>query len=147
MLDPYAPPAAALEAAPEGVGEPADRGVRAGAALIDGAGYAIAALPIAFLSHLIAYAPLLALVIYQWYLISTRGQSLAMGWLRIRIVKMNGSPCGFKNGVLLRAWVMAAAAGGVGAAIVAGGLDGLFMFGVERRCIHDLVAGTKVVRA
>lgn len=147
MLDPYAPPVASLEAVREGIGEPADRGVRAGAALIDAAFYGIAAIPLALVAHWIALGPLVALAIYQWYLISTRGQSLAKGWLHIRIVKMNGEPCGFVNGVLLRAWPMAAAAGGIGAAIAAGGLDGLFLFGAERRCIHDLVAGTKVVRA
>jgi uncharacterized RDD family membrane protein YckC len=147
MLDPYAPPAASLEHASEGVGELADRGVRFGAALLDGAFYGVAALPLALVDDWFALGPLVALAIYQWYLISTRGQSLAKGWLHIRIVKMNGAPCGFLSGVLLRAWPMAAAAGGVGAAIVASGLDGLFMFGAERRCIHDLVAGTKVVRA
>jgi uncharacterized RDD family membrane protein YckC len=163
MLDPYAPPSVDVDAAPledSGVVELADRGTRLGAAILDGLLYVAVALPGIFMSggfSLYDWAivlPVLALAIVQWYLIASRGQTVAKGWLRIRIVKMDGSPCGFLNGVVLRSWVMQLIA--VGAAYVVGTLqvsadpigilDALFIFGAERRCLHDLIAGTKVVR-
>ena len=47
-----------------------------------------------------------ALACYQWYLISTTGQTLAKKWLKIKIVKMDGSSVDFISGVLLREWVV-----------------------------------------
>jgi uncharacterized RDD family membrane protein YckC len=163
MLDPYAPPSVEVDAAPledSGAGELADRGTRLGAAILDGLLYGAVVLPGIFMASGFSlydwrvFLPILALAIVQWYLIASRGQTLAKGWLRIRIVKMDGSPCGFVNGVVLRSWVMQLI--GFGAAYMLGAmqvsfnpiglLDVLFIFGAERRCLHDLIAGTKVIR-
>ena len=166
MLDPYAPPAADVDAAAEvstgGALELADRGARLGAALLDALLYVVVALP-GFIMMLSGgggawiIIPLLALAFYQWYLISSRGQSLAKGWLGIRIVKMDGSPCGFVNGVVLRVWVPSAIAYGVALVMGTSGIDlrvnplaivdALFIFGAQRRCLHDLIANTQVVQA
>ena len=51
----------------------------------------------------------LAFMGYQWYLISTTGQSLAKRWMGIKIVRIDGTPVNFVNGVILRSWVMAPA--------------------------------------
>lgn len=90
----------------------------------------------------------LAFQCVQWYLIATSGQSLAKKWLGIKIVRTDGSPCGFVNGVILRSWVL----GLIGNFIpFIGGLiyliDPLLIFGEERRCLHDHIASTRVIVA
>jgi len=67
---------------------------------------------------------------------------------RIKIVMNNGDgQPGFVHAWLLRAFLP----GVIEAVPYVGGLFGLidilFIFGDERRCIHDLMAGTKVVEA
>lgn len=88
---------------------------------------------------------MLGLAIYQWYLISTTGQTLGKKWLGIKIVKMDGSDVDFVSGVVLRSWVI----GFIGMVPYIGGcvglLDALWIFGEEHRCLHDHIAGTKVV--
>jgi uncharacterized RDD family membrane protein YckC len=144
----------------------ADRGTRLGAVLLDGVlamVIVVGAVIITLASGvsaddladekgiftLLAFAglPLLALGIYQIVLISTTGQSLGKKWLGIRIVKLDGTPCGFVHGVLLRSWVPSF----IGNIPVVGALfaiaDPLFIFGDERRCLHDMIASTKVVVA
>ena len=66
----------------------------------------------------------------------------------VRIVMYeNGKLPGFVNGWLLRSFVP----GLIGQVPYVGGLfslvDILCIFGEERRCIHDMIAGTKVVEA
>jgi uncharacterized RDD family membrane protein YckC len=81
----------------------------------------------------------------QAYLVSTCGQSLGKRWLRIKIVKMDGSPVGFLSGVLLRSWLMGATVfiPYVNAILML--LNPLLIFRADKRCLHDHVAGTKVV--
>ncbi len=83
---------------------------------------------------------------YQWYLIAATGQSLAKRFLRIKIVKMDGSSPGFVSGVLLREWLLGAIGLIPTIGPVIGLANSLWIFGGERRCIHDLIAGTRVVR-
>jgi uncharacterized RDD family membrane protein YckC len=166
--NPYAPPTPGADQSPQphlySTGEDhilAGRGTRLAAALIDGALALGSALPgIILLAALssgsggddglivggaVAVVGLLALGIYQIYLISTTGQSLAKKWLGIKIIKTDGMPCGFVHGVLLRSWVM----GFIGQIPIVGPIcslvDPLLIFGDERRCLHDLIAGTKVI--
>lgn len=93
-------------------------------------------------------ALVLALVIFQIYLLSTRGQTLGKKALNIRIVNFDdeGNP-GFVKAFLLRAFVN----GVIGAVPVIGPLYSLvdlcFIFREDKRCIHDLIASTKVVVA
>lgn len=84
---------------------------------------------------------------YQWYLISTTGQSLGKQWLRIKIVREDGSPVNFVSGVMMRIWTVF----GMSMIPFVGGfvgiVDACMIFGEERQCLHDRIAQTKVVVA
>lgn len=87
----------------------------------------------------------LALWTYQAWLRATRGQTIGKRILGIRIVMVDdGSNPGFWRAVFVRDLVPFVidrlVAGLFGIA------DALFIFGRERRCIHDHMAGTIVVR-
>jgi len=87
-----------------------------------------------------------ALAIYQWVLISRTGQSLGKKWTGIRIERLDGASMNFSTGVLLRNWLPKL----IGAVPYLGGIfhliDCLFIFRDDRRCVHDHIAGTRVVR-
>lgn len=95
---------------------------------------------------LVAMMGLLALIIIQIWMLVTRGQTMGKRLLGIRIVryKDNAKP-DFVHSVLLRGIVP----GVLGAIPYIGSLFSIvnvcFIFGEERRCLHDLIAGTKVV--
>ena len=80
------------------------------------------------------------------YLLVTRGQTLGKWMLGIRIVDVtsNGAATAVKLLGLRYVLVML-----LGAIPIIGGLlgviDFLFIFREDRRCVHDLIAGTKVV--
>lgn len=85
----------------------------------------------------------LAACIIQWNMITTRGQSLGKLVMQIRIVSVDGSLPGFVSGVILRNWVRNL----LGFIPLFGLIDILFIFGSSQRCIHDYLAGTRVVQA
>lgn len=88
---------------------------------------------------------ILLIVGIQWYLISTTGQSIAKRLLGMKIIKTNGEDVNFVSGVVLRVWVPAL----IGAVPAVGAffpiIDALFIFGDEQQCLHDKIAGTKVI--
>jgi uncharacterized RDD family membrane protein YckC len=96
---------------------------------------------------------LLVICAYQLYLEAAKGQTLGRRWMKIRIAALDGSNPGFVRAILLRRCVNLAiylftlrlfgTALGLSYLMV----DMLFVLGPNRRCIHDLIAGTKVVRA
>ena len=92
----------------------------------------------------IAY--LVIFMVINGYLLVTKGQTLGKLALDIRIVDAasNGAATAVKILGLRYVLVML-----VGAIPVIGGLlgiiDFLFIFREDRRCVHDLIAGTKVV--
>jgi uncharacterized RDD family membrane protein YckC len=91
---------------------------------------------------------LLALFVTQLYFLGRDGQSLGKKMGKCRIVDYNdGSNPGLARIFFLRMLVP----GMIGAVPLVGLLfsiaDPLFIFGEERRCIHDLIATTKVVEA
>jgi uncharacterized RDD family membrane protein YckC len=94
----------------------------------------------------IGFLGLLGLAIYQWVLITRTGQSLGKKWTGVRIELIDGGPVNFTSGVLLRNWVpkFMSAVPYLGAIFSI--VDALFIFREDRRCIHDLIAGTRVVR-
>jgi uncharacterized RDD family membrane protein YckC len=123
----------------------APRGTRLVAALIDSA--------IAMVIYLVAIAAdmpailvvgLLALAAYQIYLLSVFGQTIGKRAMNVRIVtndrEANG---GFVTNVLLRTVLNSIIAIVPFYALV----DILFIFRNDQRCIHDLIAGTKVIKA
>lgn len=90
---------------------------------------------------------LLALVIYNLVRLSTHGQSIGKKWMGIRISSIeDDSNPGFVKAVLLRGLVN----GIIGAIPLLGFIysitDICFIFREDRRCIHDLIAGTHVVK-
>lgn len=97
---------------------------------------------------LISTFALLCLAIIQLYFLCTQGQTIGKKALRIRIVRLDdGSNPGFVGAVLLRTFIPGLIGGvpciGWTFAIV----DILCIFGEERRCIHDQIAGTIVIEA
>jgi uncharacterized RDD family membrane protein YckC len=171
-IDPFAPPAANLDPRlGAGGGQLASRGARFGGALLDGlvampfviigmvvaasvSGGGMAALSkVSPLNTVIFFACGLPLNILQWYLVATKGQTLGKRWLKTKIVKKDGGNVDFVSGVVLRYWSVVglslvcnllnlAAVGGL-----FGFVDALFVFRGDRRTLHDLIAGTKVVNA
>lgn len=81
----------------------------------------------------------------QAYLVTTTGQSVAKKLFKIKIVKTDGRPVNFVSGVLLRSWLLLLLQQLPVANLALPLLDALFIFRQDRRCLHDLVAGTKVI--
>ena len=89
--------------------------------------------------------PMLALTIYQWVMTAKHGQTLGKKWLKIKIVKHDGSPVDFVSGVILREWVQGFLnnlpwVGGIVALI-----DVCMIFSQDQQCMHDKIAKTKVI--
>src|SRR5262249_29595447 len=96
---------------------------------------------------LLAGAMLFALAAYQWYLITTTGQSIAKKWLGMRIVKVNGAPINFVSGVILRDWLPALLRSIPYFRPVLGLTGAVMISQREQRCLHDVIAGPKVIVA
>ena len=92
-----------------------------------------------------AVVGIICFVIYQWYLLATTAQTIGKKYLKIKIVNKNGEQAGFFVNVVLREWLM----GLIGIIPAIGGIiqivNILFIFRDDRKCIHDLIAGTVVV--
>jgi len=169
--NPYEAPSAVVAdlVDPEAV-ELADRGTRLGAKLLDGlivgGGFAIIGVlaaifipallsqrkggtfPTAFfvVFGLVGGGLLLALMIWNLIWLHRYGQTIAKRLLKIRIVRSNGEPVGMGRLLGLRIlviWVLESIP-------LLGPLFSLvnacFIFRDDRRCIHDLMADTIVVK-
>jgi uncharacterized RDD family membrane protein YckC len=75
-------------------------------------------------------------------LISKSGQSMGKAAVGIRIVRVEGTRAGFWRIAGLRWFVSAVSSALIG---LIGVIDILFIFRKDRRCLHDLIAGTMVV--
>ena len=173
-INPYAPPTSSIDP-PTALGDPyadlASRWRRLGGSLLDAVFQSLMAIP-AYLSiswsavvqaqqvdpdpliiykmsgtaGIVAAALGLAMYIVQWTLIARRGQSLGKILVGTRIVMLDGSHAPFVRSVALRSWpvFLAAFIPVIGPWLTT--LDVLFIFRKDKRCLHDLLAGTKVVR-
>ncbi len=166
-INPYAAPASNVLRAPGAVAaqELADRGTRLGASFIEGFVFLLAALPIIIAVGIseassadaepaemnvlmIALGALLVLgaFIYQLVLLATRGQSIGKRIVGIRIVTHpeGDNPGGVKT-ILMRGFLT----GIISNIPILGPIFSIvnicFIFREDRRCIHDLIAGTQVV--
>lgn len=109
--------------------------------------------PVAGVLALLLLLGLAALGVTQLYLLAARGQTLGKRWMGIRIAKVDtGANGGLTTNILLRAVAPVLVSGGV--QLVSRSLGGLFgladvlcIFRDDRRCLHDLIAGTVVVKA
>jgi len=173
--NPYAPPSSGLDAEPPATAvataELATRWQRLGGSLFDGLLALVAIAPgyigISFRDLLaakqqssnpfllftsagmwgyIAAGLLIALTIVQWTLLARRGQTVGKMIAGTRVVRLDGSPAGFAHAVALRSWPVEILSR-IPLVQFLGLVDVLFIFGESRRCVHDLIAGTKVVRA
>jgi uncharacterized RDD family membrane protein YckC len=133
----------------------AGRGARFAARMIDYLLFAATVLPIGAavtFDHMseawlaTAILPLL-FTAYQCYLVTTSGQSVGKKLLGLRVVRQDGTPVSFVSGVVLREWVVF----GIASVPVIGVLfrlvDSVMIFGEDHRCLHDQLAGTKVIPA
>jgi len=160
-LNPYAAPRAAI-AAGDFAGDGAalaSRGQRLRAAIID---YMIFVVPMAAMlipiamsrgKAMAAVGPILgglvfvAILVINGLLLARNGQTIGKRSTGIRVVRTDGSDAGFVRLFFLRgglSWLIAAipAIGGLYALV-----DVLFIFRSDRRCLHDLIADTRVVEA
>lgn len=87
----------------------------------------------------------------QWVLITRRGQSIGKVVTRIHIRRQDGRSVDFVAGVILREWIVALAVAAVNLVTcgflgwVVSVVDAVSIFGDERHCMHDMVAGTDVL--
>lgn len=166
-FNPYQPPRSEV-AEPVAALELAGRGVRLGAAFLDGlllllillplmifGGYIDAAMEAGSRSEQVPFGQVLGwtlvgfvvFVLLQGWPLHQYGQTWAKRWLGIRIVDMQGNQPSLATLLGRRYLPMQA----INAIPLIGGLlslvDVLLIFREDRRCAHDLIAGTQVVRA
>ena len=97
------------------------------------------------------WAGLMGVLFLQALLIALRGQNLGKLLMRVRVVRADtGASAGFVRGVLLRFALPVTLVIMLNGFFMLGFIfllvDYVFMFREDRRCLHDLIAGTKVVR-
>jgi uncharacterized RDD family membrane protein YckC len=143
----------------------ADRGTRLGASFIEGFVFLLAASPMIiaiiaseassdgtpaemnFMLLGLGLVLVLGVAIYQLVMLATRGQSIGKRLPGIRIVTHpdGANPGGVKT-IIMRGFVP----GIISNIPILGPIFSLvnicFIFREDRRCIHDLIAGTKVVK-
>lgn len=160
--NPYAAPQADIEDDVEVYdleGMKASRGERLGAVIIDTAAYFVACIPLfltttladkdGFAANALSVLTLLLLVgvfIYNLLLLRSNGQTIGKKVKKIKIVRTDGSEAGLGRIFGLRMLVP----GMLGGIPYVGGLftliNVLMIFGEERRCLHDQIADTIVIR-
>lgn len=97
------------------------------------------------LAVVLGFFAAVALFIYNLVLLGDRGQTVGKRWLRIRIVRTDGSDADLGRLFGLRMcvpWLIGALLGPLFVLP-----DVLCIFGNERRCLHDMMADTIVVEA
>ncbi|MGO4221357.1 RDD family protein [Lysobacter sp. TAF61] len=96
---------------------------------------------------LLSVAGIVALGIYTLILLSREGQTIGKRWVGIRIVRTDGERAGL--GRLF--WLRYAVPGLIGGVPFLGPVFSLanilWIFGEQRRCLHDHIADTMVVNA
>jgi uncharacterized RDD family membrane protein YckC len=169
--NPYAAPGAVVDDAPVFDGNDlearkASRWQRLGAALLDGLSFCICLAPV-FIQAYSAYVarahgqtlqpPIasqyamlvgvlaLGLVIFNLVLLHRNGQTIGKRLLSIKIVRTDGSPVTLLRIIFMR-WLPIGILGRIpliGPLIALANV--LFIFGNEKRCIHDYIADTIVI--
>jgi len=102
---------------------------------------------LAILSVFVSVAIVLGVIAYQAVLLSSTGQTIGKRAMRLRIVTFSeASNPGFAKAVLIRWWLISLLCTIPYLGWMFWLADGLFMFRKERRCLHDLIADTKVIQ-
>lgn len=170
--NPYAAPSARVqEIIEDGTQEPAERATRLGAYFLDAAIIAIPAIVFAIVVPMFARQGgaeasaklppdgvlialgitfslyVLGVIILDCIWLHRYGQTVGKRMLKIRIVRTNGERCGLLRVIFARVLPV----GLLGAIPLVGWLfqlgDPLLIFREDRRCLHDLIADTMVVKA
>jgi uncharacterized RDD family membrane protein YckC len=90
----------------------------------------------------------LVLLVLQIYYLTTRGQTIGKKVMGIRIVKQETNENGgFLTNVVVREGVTIIVSNIPLVGTVLGLVDILFIFREDQRCLHDMIAGTIVVKA
>lgn len=140
----------------------AERVPRLGARLIDGFLAMVCASPAFFLifdleesgelttmgavAGGIAGAALLGLVVVNLVMLASRGQTIGKRAVGVAIVRTDGSPAELWRILLVRMLPLQVVQLVPLLGPIVGLVDPLFIFRDDRRCIHDLIADTKVVQ-
>lgn len=99
--------------------------------------------PLSLLIAVLGMFSSLGIGVYQLYLVSSRGQTIGKRMRNIRVVRLDGSRVSLGRILLLRNLVPGLLGSLCGLVSL---IDALMIFGEERRCLHDLLADTKVVK-
>jgi uncharacterized RDD family membrane protein YckC len=163
--NPYAAPLARVDEDPIGELTLADRGTRLGAALLDGVSWMIAVVPVMFLAALapnsggqpddlmmgiifsVMGACWIALLVVNLLWLHRYGQTIGKRILKIKVTRSDGTHCALSRIVFAR-WLPVTLLSMVPLlGYIAQLVDPLMIFREDRRCLHDLIADTIVVRA
>jgi uncharacterized RDD family membrane protein YckC len=161
----YAPPTAEVaDVAARGDNVLAGRGIRLGGAIIDTVILMALFWLISLVTPLNIFSPAMAtagfftklaiqagsLVLFaavHGYLLATRGQTIGKMLLGMRIVRADGSPASLGRILGLRYGVgYAVAATHIAVLMIYSLADCLMIFRANRRCLHDVIADTIVVK-
>lgn len=89
----------------------------------------------------------LGVFIYNLVLLNSDGQTLGKRWMKVRIVRTSGERAGLGRIFWLRMFVPGLIGRIPFVGVIFALADPLFIFGEERRCVHDMLADTIVVNA
>ena len=150
-VNPYAPPRASVrDIADLSVRfELADRGERLGAIILDGLIFALMVYVPLFVTagyfglNLWAFAGFIVCLVINYRLLSRNGQSIGKKLLNIKVVRPDGSRASLARVF----WVRSVLNGVLGVVPLYTIVDFLFIFGEARRCLHDRLADTIVIKA
>lgn len=161
----YAPPKAEVQdTVDEEGGNLASRGARLGGAIIDGIISGIVTFPLMYYSGfwqaamagevhlgqqlLLALLGMVVFLLLNGYLLAKRGQTIGKALVGTRIISVQDEqilPLPKVFGLRYLPINIVAQVPYIGTALAF--INALFIFRDDRRCLHDLIAGTKVVNA
>jgi uncharacterized RDD family membrane protein YckC len=160
--NPYAAPDSDVSVAE--TTELASRGARFGGAMIDALIGGLIVYPLMYVSGFLdksmagtvttmeaigfAIVSFLGFLALHGYLLAKHGQTIGKRLVKTRIVSVeDGAILPFGKVIALRYLPISIATQIPVVGVLLGFVDALFVFRNDRRCVHDLIAGTKVVNA
>jgi uncharacterized RDD family membrane protein YckC len=158
VTNPYAPPQAVVADVidPASGIQLADRGTRLGAALLDGLILSVMVyLPFmlsvmvggngsgSWIGLVVAGIGLIVWLVFTVKFLGENGQSIGKKACKIKILRKDGSEVSISRVIIGRNVVN----GLLGVIPLYGIIDSLFIFGNARRCVHDYIADTIVIKA
>jgi uncharacterized RDD family membrane protein YckC len=157
MTNPYAPPQAVVaDVIDPAVGiQLADRGTRLGASLLDGLivgvmwylpfmlGFMGRGTGLRSIGFAVAGLGVLVWLFFTVKFLGENGQSIGKKACKIKILRVDGSEVSISRVIIARNLVN----GLLGLIPLYGLIDPLLIFGNKRRCVHDYIADTIVVKA